>query len=163
MSGLNTTELTWAKINKMSYKKTSQYSSLQKLLELTSDAKQEIIQKAWAGCSRHVKSPEKLYWQNAIGEIIINLNYDGYCDDGSASLNSPSSIAGSARMLYRVRKSLEMMCPSDSHDKPNHGLRLPYPLLSQQQRWLSVPYVSKHHTSKGCRQERNTNNNTHPT
>jgi len=63
---------------------------------LTSDAKQEVIQKAWAGCSIHVKSPEKLYWQNAedlgdvIGEIIINLNYDGYCDDGSASLNSPS-------------------------------------------------------------------------
>jgi hypothetical protein len=62
MSGLNTTKLTWAKINKLPCKKMSQCSYLQKLLEMTSDAKEEVIHKAWAGCSRHVKFPEKLYW-----------------------------------------------------------------------------------------------------
>ena len=37
-------------------------SSLDNLFEMTSDAKPEVIQKAWAACSRYVISPEKQYW-----------------------------------------------------------------------------------------------------
>jgi hypothetical protein len=43
MSGLNTTQLTWAKIN--SHVKRRHRALLQKLIEMTSDAKQEANRK----------------------------------------------------------------------------------------------------------------------
>jgi len=42
------------------------------------------------------------------------------------------------------------------------GFKSAFKGLTHLQRWLSVPHVNRHHTSKGCRQERN-KNNTHPT